>query len=123
MLSNLNLLFWLSLLPFATAWMGKNHFAPNTIIVYALVALLCGLSYTILQVRILKSTHGSNELKEALRKQTTKAMISAASDVIAIPMAFVNPMISLGLFVLQSVIWLVPDKNVEKALRDQKEVE
>ena len=121
MLANLNLLFWLSLLPFATNWMGKNHFAPNTIIVYAAEAILCGLSYTILENKILKSTRGTTELKDALRKQTVKGFISVGADIIAILMAFVNPKISICLFIFQSIIWLVPDKNVERALKDQKE--
>jgi uncharacterized membrane protein len=121
MLANLNLLFWLSLLPFATNWMGVNDFAPNTIILYAVIAMCCGLSYTILQHKILKSTQGSEELKQALKKQTVKGFVSVGSDCIAICTASFFPVISVVLFIFQSVIWLVPDKNLEKALRHSKD--
>lgn len=115
-LSNLNLLFWLSLVPFATGWMGENHFAPNTIIVYSILLILCGLSYGILQNVIIKSGHAQVEFTEALKKQNTKVFISFAADLIAIPMAFVHPVISCALLTFQSLIWLIPDKNIEKVL-------
>ncbi len=119
LLSNLHLLFWLSLVPVATGWMGENHFAPHTIILYSIIALLCGFAYAILQRCILQSNVMSDELAAALRRQTTKAIISISCDVLAIPMAFVNPVISLSLFVLQSSIWLIPDRHVEKAIEHE----
>jgi len=115
-LSNLNLLFWLSLVPFATGWMGENHFAPNTIIVYAVLLICCGLSYGILQNIIIKSGHAQTEFTDALKRQNKKVLVSFAADLIAIPMAFVHPVISGVLLALQSLIWLIPDKNIEKAL-------
>ncbi|KAA5534938.1 DUF1211 domain-containing protein [Taibaiella lutea] len=115
-LSNLNLLFWLSLVPFATGWMGENHFAPNTIIVYSILLICCGLSYAILQNIIIKSGLAQSEFTDALKKQNMKVLISFAADLIAIPMAYVNPVISGVLLALQSLIWLIPDKNIEKTL-------
>ncbi|MDQ2752239.1 MAG: TMEM175 family protein [Bacteroidota bacterium] len=119
LLTNLHLLFWLSLVPVTTGWMGENHFAPDTVILYAIVALMCGLAYAILQRCILQSNEMSNELAAALRRQTTKALISVFADIVAIPMAFVNPVISLILFVLQSSIWLIPDRHVERAIEHE----
>lgn len=119
MLANLNLLFWLSLVPFATNWMGVNDFAPNTIIAYAVIVICCGLSYTLLENRILKTVEGFNELKEALKKQTSKGLISIGCDVVAICIASIFPPLSITLLIIQSLIWLVPDKNLEKALLNQ----
>lgn len=122
MLANLHLLFWLSLLPVATGWMGENAFAPNTIVVYASISLLCGLAYGILQQKILKSTTVESPLKAAIRKQSRKVIISTVANILAMPAAYIHPVISGGLFLIQSGIWLIPDRNVEKALapnRDQ----
>ena len=116
MLANLNLLFWLSLLPVATGWMGENEFAPNTIVAYASVALLSGVAYGILQQQILKRVPAESPLKIAIQKQSSKVMISTIANILAMPAAFIHPAISGVLFFIQSVIWLIPDKNVEKAM-------
>ncbi len=121
LLSNLHLLFWLSLVPVATGWMGENHFAPDTIILYAIIALLCGFAYFILQRCVLQSGVMSEELGSALRRQAGKAAISMSADALAIPMAFVNPYISLFLFFFQSTIWLIPDRHVERAIEHEHE--
>ena len=115
--ANLLLLFWLSLVPVATGWMGENHFAPKTIILYALVLVCAGISYSILQHAILRTIDRETELVRAIRKQDTKVLISALSDVAAIPLAFVHPALSCSLFLLQSFIWLIPDRNIEMALK------
>ncbi len=120
MLSNLHLLFWLSLVPAATGWMGENHFAPNTIILYSIVLMLCGMAYGILQHYILKVTDDRSELKMAVKKQYKKVIAALLMDILAIPMAFVHPYISGMLFFLQSAIWLIPDRNIEKALDGSK---
>lgn len=119
-LANLNLLFWLSLLPLATGWMGENQFAPSTIVVYALVSLLSGLSYTILQRIILKRTLNDSPLRLAIQKQTPKTIASTLCCLAAIPLAFVSPILSCSLFILQSAIWIIPDKNVERALENEQ---
>lgn len=115
LLANLNLLFWLSLLPVATGWMGENAFAPRTIVVYAGISLLCGLAYSILQQLILKSTSAESPLKAAIRKQNRKVVISVLCNVLSMPLAFVHPALSGVLFLIQSSIWLIPDRNVERA--------
>jgi uncharacterized membrane protein len=116
-LANLNLLFWLSLVPIGTGWMGENHFAPRTIILYALILLFCGLSYWLLQNRILKSIDAEHQIIAAIKKQNKKILLSFIFAFAAIPFAFVNPIISGILFFLQSAIWLVPDKNIEKVMK------
>lgn len=119
MLANLHLLFWLSLLPVATAWMGRNAFAPDTVSLYAVISLLCAVAYSILQKQIMKSTERESPLQKALQQQTPKMIIATVACVLAIPMAFVHPLISAILFLTQSLIWLVPDKNVERALEHE----
>jgi len=116
-LANLNLLFWLSLVPVATGWMGENHFAPNTIILYSALLICCGLSYAILQNTIIRSGLAQKEYTDALKKQSRKVIVSFTADLIAIPFAFVNPVISGVLLALQSLIWLIPDKNIEHTLQ------
>ena len=115
LLSNLHLLFWLSLVPVATGWMGENHFEPNTIIVYSILLMICGFAYGILQSKVLKAMDSGNPLSVAIKKQTPKVIISLVIDASAIPFAFGYPVISGILFFIQSAIWLVPDKNIEKA--------
>lgn len=119
MLTNLNLLFWLSLIPVVTGWMGGNSFEPPTVTLYAITAMMCGFAYAWLQNCILKSNALSPEMEKALKRQTTKAIISMSADLIAIPFAYVNPVISGILFFLQSTIWMIPDKHVEKALEQE----
>ena len=118
--ANLSLLFWLSLVPFATGWMGENHFAPNTIIVYAILLILCGLSYSVLQNIIIKSGLAQKEFMDALKKQNTKVLISFSADIAAICFASISPILSGILLTLQSLIWLIPDKNIEKALKEDQ---
>lgn len=116
--SNLNLLFWLSLMPFATAWMGENDFAANTVAVYSAVLLLCGASYYILQKCIMADYKESSPLIDALQKQTLKANISTLSYTIAIPLSYVHTAISGALIVMVALLWLIPDKNIERAIKD-----
>jgi uncharacterized membrane protein len=122
LLSNLHLLFWLSLLPFATAWMGQNHFEINSIILYALVTILCGAAYGILQRSILQTLEAESPVVRALLKQRTKVVISLLAELAAIPCAFVHPVISGALFVFSSIIWLIPDRNLERALMLQTQI-
>ena len=116
LLSNLHLLFWLSLVPFATGWMGENHFKPNTIILYSAVLLLCGVAYGILQYHIVKTLDEHSNVVVALKKQNKKIILSVLMVLVAIPFAYVHPAVSGSLFFLQPAIWLIPDKNIEKAL-------
>ena len=112
--ANLHLLFWLSLLPFATAFMGENGFAPVTIAVYAFDLCMCAVAYTIL-VYVLIGEHGKDSDFARALGSDLKGKISLASYVIAIPVAFVSPALSLGLIGLVALIWFVPDRRFAKA--------
>lgn len=112
--ANLNLLFWLSLIPFATAWMGENHFAKNTVIAYTILADVCGLAYFILLTIIKKCNPGNEALQEVLHKQTRKGLTSNIFNTLAVIGAFFHPAIS-GVFLLMVfMMWLIPDRNIEK---------
>jgi uncharacterized membrane protein len=116
--ANMNLLFWLSLIPIATGWMGANHFATNTVIVYAVLLLLCGTSFTILQFTIQKTNPVDEKLATAFAGLRTKGFVSASCYTLAVPLAFVSTTASGILFLVVAIIWLVPDKNIEKALKE-----
>jgi len=118
MWANLHLLFWLSLLPFATAWMGENHFEKTTVAIYALLANLCGIAYYILLTTIKRSNPGNDALHEVLRKQSKKGMQSNVLNILAIPAAFLHTAISIALIIMVAIMWLIPDKNIEKAVRE-----
>jgi uncharacterized membrane protein len=113
--ANTHLLFWLSLIPFATAWMGENHFAPLPTAVYGTVLLLCGLAYYILQHIIVDCGGMAPEVVDALRSDF-KGKISVAIYAIAIPLAFVHQAIAGALYVGVALMWLVPDRRIESAL-------
>jgi uncharacterized membrane protein len=113
--ANLNLLFWLSLIPFATGWMGQNHFAKYTVVAYAVLLNICGIAYTILQRLIASCHHYTPAMQAAMDKQTQKGVISMVGYSAALGLAFVHPLISEILFVSVAILWLVPDKNIERA--------
>ncbi len=116
MLANLNLLFWLSLVPFATGWISESHFASLPVALYALLLDICGISYTILQ-RTIASCHKHNhELDVIANGQKRKGILSVILYTSAIPLAYVNPYISVAIFFTVAIYWLVPDKNIEKVL-------
>lgn len=115
MLANLNLLFWLSLIPFATGWMGENNFQPPTVALYSLLLCICGFAYSILQRIIMKNNDFNAAMKEAMRKQSQKGVISVLGYASAIPLAYVEPVISGFLFFAVSAMWLIPDRNIERA--------
>jgi len=117
--ANLNLLFWLSLIPFVTAWMGENNFDANTVVVYAILLLLCGTSYSILQRTIFHTQNHGHALREAFRKMERKGIFSVVAYTSAIPLAFVSTIISYMLFLAVSVMWLIPDRSIEKALLER----
>jgi uncharacterized membrane protein len=116
MLANLNLLFWLSLVPFATSWMGENSFASLTVAVYAILLNICGISYTVLQKSVAACHNDNQQIKLLLKRQTTKGLISIVLYTLAIPLAYFNAYISVGIFFIVSVMWLIPDKRIEKML-------
>jgi uncharacterized membrane protein len=114
--ANLHLLFWLSLVPFVTGWMGENHFAPLPTAVYGTVLLLAGVAYLILQNTIIAHQGPGSKLKAAVGRDL-KGKLSAALYMIAIPLAFVHQAISDAIYVLVALMWLVPDRRIERTIR------
>lgn len=110
--ANLHLLFWLSLIPFTTAWMGENRFAPLPTAAYGMVLLLAAVAYLILQTAIIAEQGAGSKLAAAVGKDL-KGKVSAGSYAAAIPLAFVNRWVSIGLYVFVALIWLVPDRRIE----------
>ncbi len=110
--ANLHLLFWLSLVPFATGWMGENHVAPLPTALYGAVLLFAALAYTILQQAIVKEHGPESRLRQAVGRDA-KGKISLALYVASIPLAFLNPWISIAIYVTVAMIWLVPDRRIE----------
>src|SRR6185295_19874384 len=106
--ANLHLLFWLSLIPFVTAWMGENHFTTWPVALYGGVLLLAAIAYTIL-VRALLASHG-NQLLVAALGSDFKGKLSIVGYVVAIPLAFVSPTIACLVYVFIAVTWLIPDR-------------
>ena len=114
--SNLHLLFWLSLLPFTTGWMGENHFASLPVAVYAFDLLMCALAFTWLQSRIIKS-QGSDSLLASAVGGDMKGKTSVAAYLIAIPMALLGYSWLAGvLLVAVALIWFIPDQRIENKL-------
>jgi uncharacterized membrane protein len=113
--ANLHLLFWLSLIPFVTGWMGENHFSPLPTAVYGVVLLLAAIAYTILQNLIVQQQGANSRLAAALGADL-KAKFSLLLYAVAIPSAFVHQWIADGLYVLVALIWLVPDRRIESKL-------
>ena len=114
--ANLHLLFWLSLMPFATGWMGENHFAALPTAIYATVLMMSAIAYVILQQAIIASQGPDSLLKKAVGADR-KGKVSLLSYVASIPLAFVQGWLSLALMVLVAVIWFVPDKRIERVIR------
>ncbi len=119
MLANLNLLFWLSLIPFSTGWMGENHFAKNTVAVYGAILLISGLAFYVLMKVVERNSHDLEALKDAFVLLNRKGITSTIGYFISVPLAFVHPLISAIIFSIISVIWLIPDRNLERALNGE----
>ena len=113
--ANLHLLFWLSLFPFVTGWMGENHFAPMTLVLYGFILLMAAIAYQILQLTILHQLGKSSLLAKALGKDV-KGKISIVLYLLAVSIAFYSPLISGGIYILVALIWLIPDKRIENLL-------
>jgi uncharacterized membrane protein len=118
--ANLHLLFWLSLTPFVTGWMGENGLAPPTVAAYGVVLLLAAIAYFILQTLILRAHGPDFPLKAALGRDL-KGKISPVLYVSAIVMAFVNEWIAVGIYVLVALMWLVPDRRIESIYENMPE--
>jgi uncharacterized membrane protein len=113
--ANLHLLFWLSLVPFTTAWMGENHFARGPVALYGAVLLFASIAYFILS-RALISLHGKDSVLATAVGRDFKGQISTLLYLVAIPLAVVRSWLACALYVLVAIIWLVPDRRIEKTL-------
>ncbi len=113
MWANLHLLFWLSLIPFVTGWLGENHGGPWPTVLYGAVMLMAAIAYIILQYRIVASQGRDSQLAAALGSDW-KGKLSLASYAAALGLAFVNPWVADALFVFVAVLWLIPDRRIER---------
>ena len=113
--ANLHLLFWLSLIPFATGWMGHNHFAPLPTALYGGVLLMAAIAYTILERTIIAAQGPRSRLKEAIGSDA-KGWASLVMYAAAIPLAFTNRWIAYALYVAVVLIWFIPDRRIERRL-------
>ena len=121
--ANLHLLFWLSLLPFATAFMGENEFAPVTVAVYAFDLFMCAVAYTLLVIALLEQ-HGRDSAFARALGSDTKGKISLLCYLASLPLAFVSPVLSLVLIGIVALIWIVPDRRFARtAQADQRSKE
>jgi uncharacterized membrane protein len=114
--SNLHLLFWLSLFPLATAWMGENLLAPAPTAAYGLVLLLAAIAYYLLQSAVI-GREGRDSLLASAVGRDWKGKLSPFVYLAAIPLAFVIPWLSNGLYAAVALVWLVPDRRIERALQ------
>jgi len=115
LLANLHLLFWLSLAPFITGWMGENNFAPWPVAIYGVVLGSAGLAYFILE-RALIAYNGKDSVLANAIGQERKGIISLVFYVIAIPLAFVTSWIAFGIYMMVAIMWFVPDRRIETVI-------
>ena len=113
--ANLHLLFWLSLFPFVTAWMGENHFAPLPTALYGFVLLMAALAYRLLQ-RMIIASEGQDSLLARAIGRDYKGKLSPLIYALAIPLAFFGEWLAEACFVLVALMWLVPDRRIEQAM-------
>ena len=116
--ANLHLLFWLSLVPFATGWMGENHFGTLPTAAYGVVLLCAAIAYTILQTTIVRHHKGENKLLADAIGSDLKGKFSIALYILAIGLAFVNSWVSYAIYILVAGIWLIPDRRIESRINE-----
>ena len=117
--ANLHLMFWLSLLPFVTGWMGENHFAPLPTAAYGVVLFLAAISYSILQTVIIRAEGPHSKLASAVGGDL-KGKLSLVMYLAAVPLAFVHQTISHVIYVVVALMWLVPDRRIESRLARER---
>jgi uncharacterized membrane protein len=113
--ANLHLLFWLSLIPFTTGWMGENNFAGITVALYGFVLFMCAAAYYLLEQWLVQAQGEGSHLAEALGRDT-KALLSLLLYGIAIGTAFFIPIVSLGCYILVAGMWFLPDRRIERRI-------
>jgi uncharacterized membrane protein len=112
---NLHLLFWLSLIPFVTGWMGENYFATSPVALYGTVLLMCGVAYKLL-ARCLVAQHGQNAPLTVALGKDMKGTLSVALYALGIALAFVNAWVGFAIYVAVALLWLVPDRRFERRI-------
>lgn len=113
--ANMHLLFWLSLIPFTTGWMGENHFAATPTALYGFNLLMAGFAYSLLQVAIVKS-HGANSILAEALGSDIKGKASTLLYLIAIPLAFYQEILADIIYVAVAIWWVIPDRRIERTL-------
>jgi uncharacterized membrane protein len=113
--ANLHLLFWLSLVPFVTRWMGENEFTQLPVALYGTVLWMAGLAYYILTINLV-ALHGSDSVIATALARRVKEIGSLVAYTVAIVFAFINTRVSLAIYVSVALLWLIPDTRIEKAL-------
>jgi uncharacterized membrane protein len=118
--ANLHLLFWLSLTPFATAWVGENPLSPWPVALYGLLLLFASIGYFIL-TKVLIAHQGAGSMLAASIGGDRKGAVSMVVYIVAVPLAFVRPWVACACYVMVAVVWLIPDRRIEKALANRAE--
>jgi uncharacterized membrane protein len=116
--ANLHLLFWLSLIPFVTAWMGENHFSAAPMALYGVVLFMAGVAYYLL-AHCLIAHHGKTSALAIALGKDYKGIISVVIYAAAIPLSFLNPWIAFSLYISVAIMWFIPDRRIEKKLGSQ----
>ncbi len=118
--ANLHLLFWLSIIPFTTGWMGENYFSADSLALYGFVLLMCAIAYFILQTAIIKHGGKNSVLRKAIGKDM-KGKLSPMFYLVAIPIGYWSQWLAGGLYLLMALIWLIPDKRIERTIAHKKQ--
>jgi len=116
--ANLHLLFWLSLFPFTTGWVGENHLAATPTAVYGLVLLMAALAYYVLQRAIIVQ-QGPGSILAAAVGRDWKGKLSPVCYFVAVPLTFLNPWVAMSLYIFVALLWLIPDRRIERVLKNQ----
>lgn len=111
--ANLHLLFWLSLIPFATSWAGENYGVSEPIALYAFILFMSAIAYWLLEIQLIKF-HDENFPLKKITQRGTKEHVSIIIYILAVPVAFFNSWISIACFVIVAIMWIVPDKRLER---------
>ena len=119
MWANMHLLFWLSLIPFATGWMGENHFTTLPVAAYGIILLMSGVAYYILAHALVRH-HGENSTLARAFGRDWKGLLSVVIYAVGIAVAFVNSWISFGIYTMVAAIWFIPDKRIEKKIKQEE---
>ncbi len=120
MWANIHLLFWLSLVPFATGWMGETSFERTTVAAYGGLLIVCGISYSLLNSAIRRTYKEETPLTKALSRSRAKELVSTVLYALSIPMAlFVHPWVSAALYLAVAILWVIPSKAIERALQEE----